>query len=119
MYVTPTEKEILSHIDEENSITQSEIWKDTEMSQSAVSDAVNSLEKRGLVKCEEVSVDGFSTKKISLAQDNYSEVDYNVLMAGEMLPPFISDDKVSPEDEYMTEWILHMISEEEEKIDDE
>ncbi|MDY7081425.1 MAG: MarR family transcriptional regulator, partial [Halobacteria archaeon] len=67
-----------------------------------------SLEEKGLVKREEATYEGNRTYFIDTP-----EADYSLLLAGNMLSPFVGSDDVDPiESDAFTQWILELSAEE-------
>ena len=92
------------------SIYQSELWKELEIDSRKASRIVGKLEDRGIVEREDATHEGHTTYLIKPTQ---LELDYSLLLAGDMLSPFAGAEDIDPiESDAFTQWILELAAEE-------
>ena len=116
MSATAAERELseeeragLELVRETGGIHQSEFWKELDVSSRKGSRIVESLAEQELVDREETVYDGHNTYYISpVARD----LDFSLLMAGDMLSPFIGEEEVDPQSDAFSQWIMNLAYEE-------
>lgn len=101
------EERALSLIQEQNGTYQSELWKELDVSSRTGSRIASSLEEKELIRREETTYNGQQTYLLLPAREN---LDFSLLMAGEMISPFIGSDEVDPvESDAFTNWLLNLL----------
>lgn len=95
----------LELVRETGGIHQSDFWKDLDVGSRKGSRIVESLAEKGLVEREETVYEGHNTYFITpIARD----LDFSLLMAGDMLSPFIGEEEVDPESDAFSQWIMNL-----------
>ncbi|MDY6779572.1 MAG: MarR family transcriptional regulator [Halobacteria archaeon] len=103
------EEAALDLIVEEGEIHQSELWKELDIGSRKASRILSSLEEEDLIRREEVAYEGNRTY---LIRPKNQSRDYSLLVAGEMLSPFVGTDDIDPiESDAFTQWILELSAE--------
>lgn len=92
-------------------ILQSELWKEVNCSTGKGSQIARKLAEKNLIERERVTRNGTSTYELQATRKNVQDLDFSLLMSGDLLPPFISDDDVDYDDDRFTQWILNLESE--------
>lgn len=105
---SPLEEEAIELIREENEVLQSELWKKLDCSAGKGSEIARMLEEENIVDRERVTSNGTSTYLLKAKRQPSEELDFSLLIAGDMLPPFIGDDDIEPTDDRFTQWILNL-----------
>lgn len=104
----PVEEEALERIRSEGGVYQSDLWKELDISSRKASRIVSSLEEKDLILREEATYEGHSTYYLKSPFP-----DYSLLLAGDMLSPFVGNDDLDPiESDAFTQWILELAAEE-------
>ena len=86
-------------------IHQSDFWKELDVSSRKGSRIVESLVEQSLVEREETVYKGHNTYYITpMARD----LDFTLLMAGDMLSPFIGEEEVDPNSDAFSQWIMNL-----------
>jgi DNA-binding MarR family transcriptional regulator len=106
--LTPLEKEALELIREEGEVLQSNLWERLDCSVSKGSSIARVLEEEELVKRNRTTVNGSSTYKLTPTPQDASELDFSLLLSGDLMSPFVEDEDTRIEDERFTEWILNL-----------
>jgi DNA-binding MarR family transcriptional regulator len=99
----------LELVRETGGIHQSEFWKELDVSSRKGSRIVESLVEKGLVQREETVYEGHNTYHITPAP---RDLDFSLLMAGDMLSPFIGDEEVDPHSDTFSQWVMNLAYEE-------
>ena len=103
------ERRGLELIRETGGIHQSNFWKELDVSSRKGSRIVESLLARDLINREETVYKGHNTYYLSpTAQD----LDFSLLMAGDMLSPFVGDEEVDARDDAFSQWVMNLAYEE-------
>ncbi|WP_083857039.1 helix-turn-helix transcriptional regulator, partial [Natrinema limicola] len=84
---------VLELIRESGGIHQSDFWKELEFSSRKGSRIVESLVEKELVDREETVYKGHNTYFIS---PTARDLDFRLLMAGDMLSPFVGEEEIDP-----------------------
>lgn len=105
------EEKAIGIIREEGSIPQSELWKKLDCSATKGSKIARRLESEGLISRDKIAHNGFSTYSLNAKRKSPEKLDFSLLVAGDMLPPFINDEDVEYKDDRFTQWILNLDSE--------
>lgn len=104
------EKNGLSLIRTEGEIPQSEFWKELDISSRKGSRIVQKLDDNNLIQREETVYQGHNTY---LLKPDYraKDLDFSLLMAGNMLSPLIGDDEIDGHSDAFTKWIMNLVQE--------
>ena len=98
----------LALVRESGGIHQSDFWKELGVDSRKGSRIIESLVEKGFVEREETVYNGHNTYYITPpARDR----DFSLLLAGDMLSPFIGDD-VAPRSDSFSRWIMNLAYEE-------
>ena len=92
-------------------IHQSEFWKELDVSSRKGSRIAKKLEEKGLVAREESVHNGNVTYLITPVIDE-RELDFALLMAGDMLSPFVGEEEVDHRSDAFSQWIMNLVYEE-------
>jgi DNA-binding MarR family transcriptional regulator len=103
------ERRGLELIRETGGIYQSDFWKDLDVSSRKGSRIVDSLIEAELIQREEATYDGNSTYHLS---PRARDLDFSLLMAGDMLSPFVGEEDVDTQDDAFSQWIMTLAFEE-------
>jgi len=106
-----TEDELggLELVRETGGIHQSDFWKELGVSSRKGSRIVESLVEKGLVDREDTIYDGHNTYYIS---PTARDLEFSLLMAGDMLSPFIGEEEVDGNSDAFSQWIMNLAYEE-------
>jgi DNA-binding Lrp family transcriptional regulator len=99
----------LELVRETGGIHQSDFWKELDISSRKGSRVVESLLEKGLVQREDAVYNGNTTYYVSPAP---RDLDFSLLMAGDMLAPFVGDDEADPLSDEFSQWIMNLAYEE-------
>lgn len=109
MDLSDEERRGLELIRETGGIYQSQFWKELDVSSRKGSRIVESLLDQRLIDREEAVYDGHRTYHLSpIARD----LDFSLLMAGDMLSPFVGEEDVDPLADAFSQWIMNLAYEE-------
>lgn len=100
-----TERRALRLVESEGEIPQSELWKELDVSSRKGSRIASSLEDRGLIEREEDVHEGNRTY---ILYPVVEKLDYSLLVAGDMISPFIGEENPDPRSGSFTEWIYEL-----------
>lgn len=109
--LSEVEREGLELIRRRGGIHQSDFWKELDVDSRKGSRIIESLVEVGLVDREETVYEGHNTYFISPILDPM-DLDFSLLMAGDMLSPFVGDEEVDPQDDRFSQWIMNLAYEE-------
>ena len=99
----------LELIRETGGIHQSDFWKELDVSSRKGSRIVESLLEKELINRDETVYKGHNTYYLSpTAQD----LEFSLLMAGDMLSPFVGDEEVDARDDTFSQWVMNLAYEE-------
>jgi len=99
------EQRAMRLVESEGGFPQSELWKELDVSSREGSRIASRLEDRGLVEREEVVHEGNRTYMIEPVVD---KLDYSLLVAGNMISPFIGEENPDPLSGSFTEWVYEL-----------
>ncbi|WP_435152807.1 helix-turn-helix transcriptional regulator [Haladaptatus sp. DFWS20] len=99
----------LELVRETGGIHQSDFWKQLDVSSRKGSRIIESLVAKGLVQREKTVYDGHNTYFVTPAA---KDLDFSLLMAGDMLSPFIGEEEIDPESDAFSQWIMNLAYEE-------
>jgi predicted transcriptional regulator len=103
------ERAALDLVLETRGIHQSELWKELDISSRKGSRIAESLVDAGLVDREETIYQGHNTYYLMPTAEN---LDFSMLMAGDMLSPFIGEEEVDPRSDAFSQWLMNLAYEE-------
>ncbi|MFB6070893.1 MAG: helix-turn-helix transcriptional regulator [Halanaeroarchaeum sp.] len=105
------ERRALELVREEGEIYQSEFWKALDVSSRKGSRIATTLEDAGLIEREKAVYEGNTTYRLTpVIRDR--DLDYRLLMAGDMLSPFVGEEEVDPQSDAFSQWIMNLVYEE-------
>jgi hypothetical protein len=105
------EVEGLELVRESGGIHQSEFWKELDVSSRKGSRIASALEEAGLVERESAVYQGNTTYYLTpVIRDE--DLDFSLLMAGDMLSPFVGEEDVDPRSDAFSQWIMNLVYEE-------
>lgn len=107
--LSTTEREGLALIRERRGIHQSELWKELDISSRKGSRVVSTLLEHDLVRREETVYNGNTTYYV---MPRAADLDFSLLMAGDMLSPFVGEEEVNPQSDAFSQWIMNLVYEE-------
>ena len=99
------ERRGLELVRESGGIHQSEFWKELDISSRKGSRIVESLVEQDLVRREETVYSGHNTYFVS---PTARDLDFSLLLAGDMLSPFIGDEEVDPQGDLFSQWLMKL-----------
>ena len=106
------ERDALELIRDRGGIHQSDFWKELDVSSRKGSRLVESLQQAGLIERESVVYKGRTTYYLEPAPQ---DLEFALLMAGDMLSPFIGEENVDPQSDALSQWLMNLAYEEYEK----
>ena len=103
------ERAALELVRDSGGIHQSDFWKQLEISSRKGSRIAESLVEKGLIDRSEAVYDGHNTYYLEpLAKD----LEFSLLMAGDMLTPFIGEEEVDAQSGAFSQWLMNLAYEE-------
>ncbi len=105
------ERDALELVREKGAIHQSEFWKELDVSSRKGSRLATSLEEAGLIEREETVHGGNKTYRLEPVVIE-ADLDFSLLMAGDMLSPFVGEENINPEADRFSQWIMNLVYEE-------
>jgi DNA-binding Lrp family transcriptional regulator len=109
--LSDAERRGLQLVHETGGIHQSDFWKELDVSSRKGSRIVEKLEELGFVEREEAVYQGYNTYYITPVEDE-TDLDFSLLMAGDMLSPFVGEEEVDPQSDAFSQWIMNLAYEE-------
>jgi hypothetical protein len=103
--LTEDERAALELIRESGGIHQSDFWKELDVSSRQGSRLAERLAESGLIEREETVYEGHNTY---LLAPSARDLDFSLLMAGDMLSPFIGEEDVDPNSDAFSQWIMNL-----------
>lgn len=95
----------LALVRETGGIHQSELWKELDVSSRQGSRIVDSLADQDLVNREETVYEGHNTYYVS---PTAMDLEFALLMAGDMLSPFIGEEEIDPQSDAFSQWMMNL-----------
>jgi len=95
----------LELVRESGGIYQSEFWKELDVSSRKGSRIVESLLDKELIDREEAVYQGHRTYFLS---PTARDLDFSLLMAGDMLSPFVGEEDIDPRSDTFSQWIMSL-----------
>ena len=105
--LSDVEREGLQLVRETGGIHQSEFWKELDVGSRKGSRIIDKLEGRDLVEREETVYDGHNTYLVTPVRDP-RDLDFSLLMAGDMLSPFVGDEEIDPQSDAFSQWVMSL-----------
>ena len=99
------ERDALELIRDLGGIHQSELWKELDVSSRKGSRIASSLDEEGFIEREETVHEGNTTYHITPVIDEW-DLDFSLLMAGDMLSPFVGEEEINAESDAFSQWIM-------------
>ena len=99
----------LELIRETGGIHQSDFWKELDVSSRKGSRITDALAGRDLIQREETVYSGHNTYYLTPAA---RDLDFSLLMAGDMLSPFVGDDEVNAHSDTFSQFVMNLAYEE-------
>jgi DNA-binding MarR family transcriptional regulator len=99
----------LELIRETGGIHQSDFWKELDVSSRKGSRIAESLAEADLIQREETVYNGHNTYHLTPAP---RDLEFSLLMAGDMLSPFVGDEEVDPHSDAFSQWLMSLAYEE-------
>ena len=103
------ERAALELVRESGGIHQSDFWKELDISSRQGSRVAESLADRDLINREETVYQGHNTYFLEPAT---KDLDFALLMAGDMLSPFIGEEDIDPQSDALSGWLMNLAYEE-------
>ncbi|GAD53365.1 transcription repressor [Halarchaeum acidiphilum MH1-52-1] len=104
------EERALELVREQGKIYQSEFWKALDVSSRKGSRIAKKLEEKEYVDREDAVYGGNTTYLITpVIKDE--ELDFALLMAGDMLSPFVGEEEVDARGDAFSQWIMNLVYE--------
>jgi DNA-binding Lrp family transcriptional regulator len=109
--LSDVERAGLELIRETGGIHQSEFWKELDVDSRKGSRIIDKLEDRELVEREDTVYNGHNTYHITPVRDP-RDLEFSLLMAGDMLSPFVGDEEIDPQSDAFSQWVMTLAYEE-------
>lgn len=106
--LTDVERAGLELIKETGGIHQSEFWKELDVSSRKGSRIASKLEDKELIRREESVYEGHRTYFLEPAP---RDLEFSLLMAGDMLSPYVGEEEVDPQSDAFSQWIMNLVYE--------
>ena len=103
--LSPDERAGLELVRETGGIHQSDFWKELEISSRKGSRIVERLSELDIIQRESTVYEGHNTYFLSPTP---RDLDFSLLMAGDMLSPFIGEEEVDPLSDAFSQWIMNL-----------
>lgn len=95
----------LALIRDTGGIHQSDFWKELDVSSRTGSRIVESLAEQDLIQREDAVYKGHNTYHLTPAT---RDLDFSLLMAGDLLSPFVADEEVESNSDAFSQWIMNL-----------
>ncbi|WP_096391012.1 helix-turn-helix transcriptional regulator [Halopenitus persicus] len=99
----------LELIRETGGIHQSDFWKELDVSSRKGSRIAEALEEAELIQRERTVYDGHNTYFL---EPTARDLDFSLLMAGDMLSPFIGEEEIDSQSDAFSQWLMNLAYEE-------
>jgi DNA-binding MarR family transcriptional regulator len=103
------ERRGLELIRETGGIHQSNFWKELDVSSRKGSRIVDTLSESDLIEREETVFEGHNTYYLT---PTAKDLDFSLLIAGDMLSPFVGDEEVDPQSDLFSQYVMNLAYEE-------
>jgi DNA-binding Lrp family transcriptional regulator len=99
----------LELVRETGGIHQSDFWKELDISSRQGSRIAEKLVGQELIEREETVYNGHNTY---LLKPTARDLEFSLLMAGDLLSPFIGEEEVDPNSDAFSQWLMNLAYEE-------
>lgn len=106
------ERRGLELVREHGVIYQSQFWKELDVSSRKGSRIATALEEAGLIEREDAVYEGHTTYRLEPVVDD-EDLDFSLLMAGDMLSPFVGEEEIDPRSDAFSQWVMSLAYEDE------
>ncbi len=106
--LTPRQQQALDLVRETKGLYQSELWKELEVSSRTGTRIATALEEEGMIEREAAVHNGHTTY---LLKPRMQDLDFSLLMAGDLFVPFVGEEQVDPQSDAFTDWLLQLSAE--------
>jgi DNA-binding MarR family transcriptional regulator len=103
------ERRGLELVRESGGIHQSDFWKELDVTSRTGSRIVDTLAERELIEREEAVYKGHNTYFLT---PRARDLSFSLLMAGDMLSPFVGSEEVDPQSDTFSQWVMQLAYEE-------
>ncbi|MFB6068954.1 MAG: helix-turn-helix transcriptional regulator [Halobacterium sp.] len=103
------ERRALELVRETGGLHQSELWKELDFSSRKGSRIAESLQEADLIQREEAVYEGHNTYFL---MPSARDLDFSLLMAGDMLSPFIGEEEIDATSDAFSQWLMNLAYEE-------
>ena len=107
--ISEGEYRALELVRETGGIYQSDFWKELDISSRKGSRLAESLADKELIQREEAVYSGHNTY---LLKPRKRDLDFSLLMAGDMLTPFIGEEEIDAQSDAFSRWLMTLAYEE-------
>jgi DNA-binding MarR family transcriptional regulator len=106
--LTPRQQQALDLIRETKGLYQSELWKELDVSSRTGTRIATALEEKEMIEREAAVHNGHTTY---LLRPRTQDLDFSLLMAGDLFVPFVGEEQVDPQSDAFTDWLLQLAAE--------
>ena len=99
----------LELIKETGGIHQSDFWKELDISSRKGSRIAEKLVEGELINREQTVYNGHNTYYL---EPTAKDLEFRLLMAGDLLSPFIGEEEVNPQSDSFSQWLMNLAYEE-------
>ena len=99
----------LELVRETGGIHQSDFWKELDVSSRKGSRIAEKLQELGLIQREDAVYNGHNTYFLA---PTAKDLNFSLMMAGDMLSPFIGEEEIDPNSDAFTQWLMNLAYEE-------
>jgi DNA-binding Lrp family transcriptional regulator len=107
--ISEDEQRALMLVRETGGIYQSDFWKELDISSRKGSRLADALAEKELIQREEAVYNGHNTY---LLKPRTRDLDFSLLMAGDILTPFIGEEEIDPQSDAFSRWLMTLAYEE-------
>jgi uncharacterized membrane protein len=107
--LSEAERAGLELVRETGGVHQSDFWKELDISSRKGSRVVESLVEKDMIERTETIYEGHNTYYLT---PKARDLDFSLLMAGDMLSPFIGEEEANPRSDQLSQWIMNLAFEE-------
>ena len=99
----------LELVRETGGVHQSDFWKELDVSSRKGSRIAEKLAELELINREDAVYNGHNTYYL---EPTAADLDFSLLMAGDLLSPFIGEEEIDPNSDAFTQWLMNLAYEE-------
>jgi len=103
--LSDVERRGLQLIQDTGGIHQSEFWKELNISSRKGSRIVDSLLDEELINREHTV---YNSRKTYYLEPTAEELNFRLLMAGDMLSPLIGNEEIDPQSDSFSQWLMNL-----------